>query len=326
MTIFQLSVAQFFEDLRENLRLELVAGREGLARMIRHTRYQKNGLALTGFLGPVHPERVQVWGNTEMSFLMSLDESAQTEAVSQFFRLPICVVVVPGGYSLPRGVLEAADREIVPLLRSELTGKELLPHIISYLEFRLAPHERLHGVLVDLYGVGVLIQGKSGIGKSECALHLVTRGHRLVADDVVDLHLRGQELVGQSTELLKHHLEVRGLGILNIKDLFGVLAFRYEKNVEMIVELVPWTPDQPFDRLGIDIESKDILERSLPLVRVPVAPGRNVPTLIEIAARNQLLQRMGYFSANEFSRSLTEQIAMASARPSSEDEALGTGN
>ncbi len=326
MTKAQLSVSQFFEDLRENLRLELLAGREGLSRVIRHTRYQKNGLPLAGFIEPVHPDRVQIWGNTEMEFLMSLDESAQIEAVSRFFRLPICAVIVCAGHDLPRGVLEVADRENVPLVRSQLSGKELLPHIISYLEFRLSTHERLHGVLVDLYGVGVLIQGKSGIGKSECALHLVTRGHRLVADDIVDIHLRGQELVGQSTDLLKHHLEVRGLGILNIKDLFGVVSIRYEKNVEMIIELVPWTTDQPFDRLGIDLESRDILDRSLPLVRIPVAPGRNVPTLIEVAARNRLLQRMGYFSAHEFSRNLTEQIAMTSALPSSEDEAPGTGN
>lgn len=324
--MLQISAAQFFEDLRENLSLELVGGKKGLSRMIRHTRYQKNGLALVGFLEPVHPDRVQIWGNTEMNFLLSLDESAQIEAVTQFFSLPICLVIVSAGHVLSRGVKEAADRANVPLIRSQLSGKELLPHVISYLEFRLAAHERLHGVLVDLYGVGVLIQGKSGIGKSECALHLVTRGHRLVADDIVDIHLREQELVGQSTDLLKHHLEVRGLGILNIKDLFGVVSIRYEKNVEMVVELVPWTPDQAFDRLGIDLESKKILERSIPLVRIPVAPGRNIPTLIEVAARNRLLQRMGYFSAHEFSRSLTEQIAMSSVPPSSEDEALRTQN
>jgi HPr kinase/phosphorylase len=261
-----------------------------------------------------------------MSYLLSLDESAQNEAVSRYFSLPICTVIVSAGHPLPAGVIEAADRENVPLIRSTLSGTDLLSHIVSYLEFRLAPHERLHGVLVDLYGVGVLIQGKSGIGKSECALHLVTRGHRLVADDVVDIHLRGQELVGQSTELLKHHLEVRGLGILNIKDLFGVVSIRYEKNVEMIVELIPWDPELAFDRLGIDVESKPVLERPLPLVRIPVAPGRNVPTLIEVAARNRLLQRMGYYSAHEFSRNLSEQIAMTSAAPSPGDEALRAKN
>lgn len=326
MTTLQISVAQFFEDLRENLSLELLAGRKGLSRMIRHTRYQKNGLGLTGFFAYVHPDRVQIWGNTEMNFLLSLDESTQIEAVTRFFRLPICLVIVSANQQLPSGVVEAADFANVPLIRSELSAKELLPYVISYLEFRLAAHERLHGVLVDLYGVGVLIQGKSGIGKSECALHLVTRGHRLVADDVVDVHLRGQELVGKSTDLLKHHLEVRGLGVLNIKDLFGVVSIRYEKNVEMIVELIPWAPDQAFDRLGIDLESKKILDRPLPLVRIPVAPGRNIPTLIEVAARNRLLQRMGYFSAQEFSRSLTEQIATASAPPSPGDEAYGTQN
>jgi len=172
-------------------------------------------------------------------------------------------------------------------------------------------------------GVGTLIQGKSGIGKSECALHLVTRGHRLVADDVVDIQLRGHELVGRSTDLLKHHIEVRGLGILNLKDLFGVVAIRYEKNVDLIVELVPWSPNQPYERLGIDIQKKEVLGHSLPLFRIPVAPGRNIPTLIEVAARNLLLQRMGYFSAEEFSRDLAAQIAASTVEGRAESAAGG---
>ena len=195
---------------------------------------------------------------------------------------------------------------------SGLHGKDLMPKLSGYLEEHLSQHARLHGVLVDLYGVGVLIQGKSGIGKSECALHLVTRGHRLVADDVVDIQLRGNELVGKSTELLKHHIEVRGLGILNLKDLFGVVAIRYEKNVDIIVELIPWSPDLAFERLGIDIETQIVLGKYLPHVKIPVAPGRNIPTLIEVAARNLLLQRMGYFSAEEFSRTLSARIALES--------------
>ena len=318
----QLSVSQFLEDLREDLRLEVLAGSAGLSSEIRQTQFQKNGLALTGYFEHVHPDRIQVWGNTELSYLSSLDPSAQIEVVSRFFHLPLCAVLVTGGHALPEGIVEIADREDVPLIRSGLQGKMALPQVVAYLESRLATRAHMHGVLVDLYGVGVLIQGKSGIGKSECALHLVTRGHRLVADDVVDIQLRGQELVGQSPDLLKHHLEVRGLGILNIKDLFGVVSIRYEKNVEMIVELVPWSPDQSFERLGIDLGTKEILEKSIPLVRIPVAPGRNVPTLIEVAARNRLLQRMGYFSAHEFSRNLTAQIAMESVRPPPEDEAL----
>jgi HPr kinase/phosphorylase len=319
----QLSVSQFLEDLREDLRLEVLAGSTGLSGAIGQTQFQKNGLALTGYFEHVHPDRIQVWGNTELSYLSSLDPPAQIEVVSRFFHLPLCAVLVTGGHALPEAIVEIADRENVPLIRSGLQGRMALPQVVAYLESRLATRAHMHGVLVELYGVGVLIQGKSGIGKSECALHLVTRGHRLVADDVVDIQLRGQELVGQSTDLLKHHLEVRGLGILNIKDLFGVVSIRYEKNVELIVELVPWNSDQSFERLGIDLESKEILEKSVPLVRIPVAPGRNVPTLIEVAARNRLLQRMGYFSAHEFSRNLTAQIAMESARPPSEDEALG---
>ncbi|MBI3129084.1 MAG: HPr(Ser) kinase/phosphatase [Candidatus Tectomicrobia bacterium] len=321
----QLSIAQLLEDLREDLGLELLAGKAGLGRAIRHTRYQKNGLPLAGFLEELHTDRVQIWGNTEIHYLNSMAPEALDRAVSRFFRLPVCTVLAMGGGYIPSRVVEVADQEHLPLLRSPLPGSEVLPRLQSYLENHLSPHARLHGVLVDLYGVGVLIQGRSGIGKSECALHLVTRGHRLVADDVVDIQLRGPDLVGRSTDLLKHHIEVRGLGILNLKDLFGVVAIRYEKNVELLVELVPWSPDTPFERLGIDLQMREILGRDLPLVRIPVAPGRNIPTLIEVAARNLLLQRMGFFSAEEFSRSLTAQIATESLRHPAGDREGGKG-
>lgn len=306
----QLSVSQLIEDMREELDLELLAGAKRVPTIIHEKRFQKNSVALSGFFKSLHPDRIQIWGNTELSYLKSLDHSTRKETVSRFFSYPLCALLVSGGEALPEGIVGLAECQGVPLIRSRLPGEELLPQLTAYLESKLASHARMHGVLIDLYGVGVLILGKSGIGKSECALHLVTRGHRLVADDVVDMQLHGQELLGQSTDLLKNLLEVRGLGVLNIKDLFGVVSIRYEKNVEMIVELVPWSSNQPFERLGMDLESKEILGKSLPLVRIPVAPGRNVPTLIEVAARNRLLQRMGYFSAQDFSRNQSAQIAI----------------
>ncbi len=308
----KLSVSQLYEDLREELGLSILSGASGLGRQVGHTRFQKNGLPLAGFLKAVHPDRVQVWGNTEVGFLENLEEEERTEAVRRYFRMPLCAVVVTGGNRIFPGIAKESDASGVPIIVSSLPGKELMPRMSEYLEEHLSPHARLHGVLVDLYGVGVLIQGKSGIGKSECALHLVTRGHRLVADDVVDIQSRGNELVGRSTELLRHHIEVRGLGILNLKDLFGVVAIRYEKNVDIIVELIPWSPGLSFERLGIDIETQNVLDKSRPHVKIPVAPGRNIPTLIEVAARNLLLQRMGYFSAEEFSRTLSARIALES--------------
>lgn len=314
----RLSVSQLYEDLREELALSVLSGESGMERRIGHTRFQKNGLPLAGFLKAVHPDRVQVWGSTEIGFLEHLEEGERAEAARRYFRLPLCAVLVTGGRRVFPDIAEASAASGVPILVSGLPGEDLLPKLSEYLQEHLSLHARLHGVLVDLYGVGVLIQGKSGIGKSECALHLVTRGHRLVADDVVDIQLRGHELVGKSTDLLKHHIEVRGLGVLNLKDLFGVVAIRYEKNVDIVVELVPWTPDSPFERLGIDIETQTILDKPLPRVRIPVAPGRNIPTLIEVAARNLLLQRMGYFSAQEFSRALSARIALESTGAGSE--------
>ncbi len=308
-----LSTSQLYEDLREELALSVLSGASGMERRIGHTHFQKNGLPLAGFLRAVHPDRVQVWGSTEIGFLENLGEEQRAEAVRRYFRMPLCSILVTGGKPVFPDIQDASNASGVPIIVSELPGKDLMPRLSAYLEARLSPHARLHGVLVDLYGVGVLIQGKSGIGKSECALHLVTRGHRLVADDIVDIQSRGSELVGRSTELLKHHIEVRGLGILNLKDLFGVVAIRYEKNVDIIVELIPWSPDLSFERLGLDIETQAVLGHALPHVKIPVAPGRNIPTLIEVAARNLLLQRMGYFSAEEFSRALSARIALESA-------------
>lgn len=309
----ELSVSQLIEDLAEDLQIEMLGGEEGLGRKIRDTQFQKNGLPLSGYLDAVHSDRIQIWGNTEVSYLNSLELARQESAVRAFFGLPLCAVLVATKLPLPEAMGKISDAASVPLLRTLLPSMEMLNRLTAYLELHLSPREHLHGVLVDLYGVGVLIQGKSGIGKSECALHLVTRGHRLVADDVVDVQLRGNELIGRSTDMLKHHMEVRGLGILNLKDLFGVVAIRYEKVVDLVVELVHWHADVPFDRLGIDLQTKEVLGQALPMVRIPVAPGRNVPTLIEIAARNLLLQRMGYFSADEFSRNLSRQIALESS-------------
>ena len=203
----KLSVSQLYEDLREELKLSILSGESGMGRQINHTHFQKNGLPLAGFLKAVHPDRVQVWGSTEVGFLEDLKEEERIKAVRKYFHMPLCAVLVTGGKNIFPSIREASDQCGVPMMVSGLHGKDLMPKLSGYLEEHLSQHARLYGVLVDLYGVGVLIQGKSGIGKSECALHLVTRGHRLVADDVVDIQVRGNELVGKSTELLKHHMK-----------------------------------------------------------------------------------------------------------------------
>lgn len=308
-----LTVQELLEAQGKALELEVLAGAEGLQNQIGHARIQKYSLAFAGYFGFFHPERVQILGETELSYLQTLPVSRQAEVIEAFFDHPICCVVVTKGLQVPPGLLAAADRSRVPILRSAKQSSLVIAQISSYLEDRLAPLTTIHGVLMDIYGIGVLILGKSGIGKSESALHLIQRGHRLIADDIVEVRRKENILVGSGLELLRHHMEIRGMGIVNIRDLFGVAAIRDHKKIELVVHLEEWDPRQEYDRLGLDEETYSLLEVELPLVRTPVKPGRNIPTIIEVAARNQLLRVMGYHSAEGFNRELLRQLLEAPA-------------
>jgi len=298
-----------------SLHLTLVAGEAGLGRQITIHRIQKPGLALAGYVLQVHPERVQVLGATEISYLETLSDEAARKSVQAFFSLnPACVVVTKG---LEANALlrESADRLGVPLLRTPLVSSVAIDQIQKYLELQLAPTASIHAVLMDVLGIGVLLLGKSGIGKSEAALDLIMRGHRLVADDLVEVRrTSGQLLVGWASELIKHHMEVRGLGIINIKDMFGVAAVRDEKRIELVLELIRWDQSESHDRLGLDEMVYPILDVPVPLLRIPVSPGRNVSSLIEVAARNRLLQVRGHHSAREFQERLDRALADARER------------
>jgi HPr kinase/phosphorylase len=302
-------------DEGTDLRLVLVAGESGLGRHITVQRIQKPGLALAGYVRQVHPERVQILGATEISYLETLAPPDAEKAVQSFFSLNPACVVVTKGLEIPTLLREAADRMGVPLLRTTLVSSLAIDQIQKYLELQLAPTASIHAVLLDVLGVGVLLLGKSGIGKSEAALDLIMRGHRLVADDLVEVRrTSGNILVGWASELIKHHMEVRGLGIINIKDMFGVAAVRDEKRVELVLELVRWDQSESHDRLGLDEMVYPILEVPVPLLRIPVSPGRNVSSLIEVAARNRLLQVRGHHSAREFQERLDRALADARER------------
>ena len=260
----------------------------------------------------VHPERVQVLGATEISYLETLSEEAARTSVEAFFSLNPACVVVTKGLEIPAHAARGADRLGVPLLRTPLMSSAAIDQIQKYLELQLAPTASIHAVLMDVLGVGILLLGKSGIGKSEAALDLIMRGHRLVADDLVEVRrTSGSILVGWASELIKHHMEVRGLGIINIKDLFGVAAVRDEKRIELVLELIRWDQTDAHDRLGLDEMVYPILEVQVPLLRIPVSPGRNVSSIIEVAARNQLLQVRGHHSAREFQERLDRALADA---------------
>jgi HPr kinase/phosphorylase len=253
---------------------------------------------------------VQVLGATEMTYLERLEPESRAGAVAGLLAADIPCLVVTKGLAVPALLVDEAERRGVPLLRTPISSSSLIAGIGAYLEQRLAPGTTLHGVLLDILGVGVLLTGKSGIGKSECGLDLVQRGHRLVADDAVRLTRREPAtLLGTGAELIRHHMEIRGLGIINVKDLFGITAVREVKAVDLMIELVEWDPAGDQDRLGFDEPAQEILGVPVPFIRMPVRFGRNMTTIIEVAARNHLLKSAGHHSARVFRERLEAELA-----------------
>jgi HPr kinase/phosphorylase len=288
--------------------LVLLAGADGLENVIDRPRIQKPGLALAGFLEYVHPGRVQVLGKSEVNFLRERAPAERSRIVSQLCRQGVTCFVLTTGLEAPEELVDEAEKQRTPLLRTELTSSTAIELLTRFLEDRLAPRAVVHGVLLDIYGLGVLLLGDSGVGKSECAIDLVVRGHRLVSDDVVEIRRRGELLVGTGPELTRYHMELRGVGIINVKDLFGVASVRMTKFVEYVIKLDPWKPGKKYDRLGLDEHGYEILGATLPYVEMPVGPGRNLSVLIEVAARNHLLKLKGYHPARELARRLGERM------------------
>ncbi len=307
-----LSIQEILNETEAGLDLELLAGGDGLDHCVAVPRIQKPGLALAGYLDSLHPDRVQILGATELNYLASMPEPKAREQVRALCQQQLACLVVTKNQDVPPYFVEYADSGHIPLLRTSHLSSYFISLLTRFLEERLLPTSTLHGVLVDVLGMGVLIQGRSGVGKSECALELILRGHRLVADDIIKVRFKLPSVVfGEGMDLLHHHMELRGLGILNIKHLFGVAAIRERKKIDLVVELVPWEDECEYDRLGIDDKCFDIHGVALPFVRIPVAPGRNISSIVEVAARNQLLKEMGYHSAREFQNLLEQRMAEA---------------
>jgi HPr kinase/phosphorylase len=287
-----------------------IAGAAGLIRKVTVPRIQKPGLALTGWPEQLHDGRVLVIGGTEIEYLEG-HEAARTNGIATLMASDPACVVVCRGLAAPRELIEQCETRGVPLISSQLTTSDFIAGVTAWMTDRLAPATEVHGVLVDVIGIGVLVTGKSGIGKSETALDLVVRGHRLVADDVIQIQRRGTHVVGKAAGVLGHHMEIRGLGIINVKDLFGIAAVRESKRIELVIELREWAEGEEYDRLGFDDRHDDILGVQVSALRVPVRPGRNLATLVEVAARNQLLKVQGTHSARAFRESLDRAMKKA---------------
>jgi len=319
--MLSVKVEQLASDPNAGLGLTLLAGRSGLGRRITVPRIQKPGLALTGYTEQVHPERVQVLGATEMGYLERLSPEARRSGITNLIALEPACIAITRGLAAPRDLSMLCDERGVALFSSPLMSSIFIDRITKYLEDQLSPTTSIHGVLMDVLGVGILLLGKSGIGKSEAALDLVMRGHRLVADDIVDIRKRVPDTVfGSGHEIIRHHMEIRGLGIINIKDLFGIAAVRDTKKIELVIELVEWDENEEYDRLGIEELTYSILDVEIPMSRIPIRPGRNMTSIIEVAARNMLLKLQGHHSAREFQERLNRAIAEARPAPFHGDE------
>jgi HPr kinase/phosphorylase len=304
-----LIIQKMEQDREHHLELTLMAGRNGLKKKITHSQVQKMGLALTGFIQFINPERLQIIGNTEMAYFKTLTPEMQEKVIHQICSLPLSCLVITRGLEIPKLLLREADEKEIPVFRTNLRSFDFIERVTKFLEEKLSSTSSLHGVLMDVYGVGLLILGKSGIGKSECALDLILRGHRLVADDMVHIQKRSpSSVIGSGFEVIQHHMEIRGLGIINIRSLFGVEAIREKKKIELVLELMEWDTHREYDRLGFEEEKFSILDVELPLLRIPVTPARNLTTIIEVAVRNHLLKVMGYDSALEFEKKLLRRM------------------
>jgi len=303
-----ISVRELLEDAAEDTQLVLIAGQEGLDNVLNRPSVQKPGLALTGFLEHIHPGVIQVLGKSEITYLSERPPAERTRILSQLCRHCGTCFVITAAIEPPRELLDEAERQQVPLLRSDLPTAPTVEYLNRYLGDKLAPRAVIHGVLLDIYGLGVLLLGESGVGKSESALDLVVRGHRLISDDVVEIRRRRDALIGTGPELTRYHMELRGLGIINVKDLFGVAAVAMNKFVEYVIRLDPWKAEKRYDRLGLDEKAYEILGVDLPYVEMPVGPGRNLSVLIEVAARNHLLKLKGYHPARELARMLGNRL------------------
>lgn len=296
-------------ELVRRFKLDVLCGEEGLKREIPVADLYRPGLEVAGYFN-YHPhERVQILGRTELAFLQTLSDEERYERIKKIFEKDIPCICISRDLPVPVEIIEIASERQIPVLRSKMPTTNLISKFTDFLENKLAPSTTIHGVLIDVYSIGVLITGGSGIGKSETALELVKRGHRLIADDAVEIRQTAENiLIGNAPELIRHLLEIRGVGIINVMTLFGAGAVRNNTKISMVCKLETWQQDKQYDRLGIDEEKTRIIETDVPLVTIPVRPGRNLAVIIEVAAMNFRLKGMGYNAALQFTNRLTETM------------------
>jgi HPr kinase/phosphorylase len=304
-----LTAARLYEEQKEDLSLEPLT--DSLASKVEITvsDVHRPGMALMGFTENFLPERVQILGQTEITYLNQLPENELQEAVARLFEFELPCILVAKGLEIPSCMIEVANQHEVPILRTPMSTTPFIHQLTSYLDAAFSPQTTVHGSLVDVYGVGLLFTGKSAIGKSETALDLVERGHRLVADDVVTVTRRhGDLIIGTGNQLLRHHMEIRGLGIIDVQSIFGIRSIRVQKRVEVQVELQTWDQKQDYDRTGLDQSKTELLGVEIPHVLIPIVPGKNITVIAEVVALDYLLKAYGYHPAERLNVHLMEMM------------------
>jgi len=300
-----ITVGGLFEATKDRFKLKPLNGENGFENHIRDKNLHRPGLALAGYVELFTYDRVQIIGNTELRYLDSLPTEARKTAFKALLEFKIPCVVLTNNNKLDEDLLQSAASKGIPIFGTPFETTKIVYFLADFLDDQFASQIVLHGSFVDVYGIGVLMTGRSGIGKSEIALDLVERGHRLVADDVVMITRKGEGiLMGSGTDLVKHFMEIRGLGLIDVRSMFGVRAIRFQKRVELVVELEEWKPNQDYTRTGLDDQTIKILDVEIQLVKLPIFPGKNVTVITEVISLNYLLKHYGYDAAREFSKRL----------------------
>jgi HPr kinase/phosphorylase len=305
-----ITVGFLYEANKERLRLSTLTGDTGFTKEIKDKNIHRPGLALAGYVQLFRFDRVQVCGNTEMRYLEELDAPGRESALTKLFQFGVPCVIVTNDNKVDDLFLAIAQKHEVPVLITPFETTKLVYILSDFLDDQFSPQTVVHGSFIDVYGVGVLLVGRAGIGKSEIALDLVERGHRLVTDDVVMITQKGEGiLMGSGTDLVRHFMEIRGLGLIDVRSMFGIRAIRFQKRVEVVIELMEWRPDEEYTRTGLDDEGITILDVQVPRVQLPIFPGKNVTVICEVIALNYLLKHYGYDAARELTKRLDQVIS-----------------
>ncbi|MCX7834315.1 MAG: HPr(Ser) kinase/phosphatase [Ignavibacteria bacterium] len=309
-----ISVDFFYKECKDRFKLRKITKKQiNKNSVIKVKDIHRPGLALAGYVELFAHKRVQIFGNSEIKFLSGLSKKEQEKSLEKFFSFDIPCIVITNNNEVPPLLLKKAEEKKVAIFRTPYSTSQITYFINDFLDDQFAPQASIHGSFVDVYGVGLLFCGASGIGKSEIALDLVERGHRLVADDLVILTRKSENvLIGSGTSLAEHFMELRGVGIINVKRIFGIRAIRYQKRVEVIVELELWDPKKSYERTGLNLRTTNLMGVEVEIINLPIFPGKNITVIAEVIALNYLCKHYGYNAAKEFKRRLNQEIKMKS--------------